>query len=104
MANSMAFEWVSVELERISSLDRLEARGTLRLAVKKAGLDAGSVTARQMEVVLRELLPGELESRGVDDAGSACEQLVRGLATAGLAESEGADDSPEAVFQRLGGV
>ena len=31
MPSSPSFEWVSQELERITSLERLEARGTLRL-------------------------------------------------------------------------
>ena len=46
MASTPSFEWVSQELERITSLERLEARGTLRLVLKKAGLDASGVTAR----------------------------------------------------------
>lgn len=102
MADSPAFEWVTEELELTSSLDRLQARGTLRLVLKKAGLDASEVTAKQMEVALRELLPGELQSRGVEEGGEACEQLVRGLSTAGLGDRVASADSPEAVFSRLG--
>jgi len=103
MASSQSFEWVSQELERITSLDRLEARGTLRLVLKKAGLDASSVTAKQMEVVLRQLLPRELQSRGVEDGGGACEHLLRGLTAANLSDTEPSAESPEAVFRRLGG-
>ena len=76
MASTTSFEWVSQELERITSLERLEARGTLRLTLKKAGLEASQVTAKQMEVVLRELLPGELRSRGVEEGDEACEHLL----------------------------
>jgi hypothetical protein len=103
MASTPCFEWVSQELERITSLERLEARGTLRLALKKAGLEASQVTAKQMEVVLRELLPGELRSRGVEEGDEACEHLLRGLLAANLSEDESSADSPEQVFQRLGG-
>ena len=103
MASTPSFEWVSQELERITSLERLEARGTLRLVLKKAGLDASEVTSRQMEVVLRELLPGELRSRGVEEGDEACEHLLRGLLAANLAEDAPAAESPEQVFQRLGG-
>ena len=101
MASTSSFEWVSQELERITSLERLEARGTLRLVLKKAGLDASEVTSRQMEVVLRELLPGELRSRGVEEGDEACEHLLRGLLAAKLSEEPSAE-SPEQVFQRLG--
>ncbi len=101
MATSQSFTWVSQELERITSLERLEARGTLRLVLKKAGLDASAVSVKQMEVVLRELLPGELQSRGVE--GDACEHLLRGLAAANLSDTEDSVESPEAVFRRLGG-
>jgi hypothetical protein len=101
MAASQSFTWVSQELERITPLERLEARGTLRLVLKKAGLDASTVTTRQMEVAIRELLSEELRSRGVEE--DACEGLLRGLAAAGLSENEVAEESPEAVFQRLGG-
>jgi hypothetical protein len=103
MASSQSFEWVSQELERITSLDRLEARGTMRLVLKKAGLDASTVTAKQMEVVLRQLLPGELQSRGVEDGGGACERLLRGLSAANLSDTGPSAESPEAVFRRLGG-
>jgi len=104
MADSPAFEWVSEELERISSLDRLVARGTLRLVLKKAGLDARAVTVKQMEVVLRELLPAELGSRGVEDGKSTCEHLARSLLAAKLTDADPSVESPEAVFQRLGGL
>jgi hypothetical protein len=103
MASSLSFEWVSEELERITSLDRLQARGTLRLLLKKAGLDPSSVTTNQMEVVLEELLPQELQSRGVEDGDNACEHLVRGLCAANLSDAGSSAESPEEVFKRLGG-
>jgi hypothetical protein len=75
----------------------------LRLLLKKAGLDPSSVTSKQMEVVLRELLPQELQSRGVEDGGNACEHLLRGLRAANLADTGPSAASPEEVFKRLGG-
>jgi len=101
MATSESFTGVSQELERISSLERLEARGTLRLVLKKAGLEASTVTTRQMQVVIRELLPEELRNRGVQE--DVCEHLLRGLTAANLSDTEVAVESPEEVFQRLGG-
>ena len=66
MADSATFEWVCNELEQRTSLDRLEARGTVRLSLKQAGLEPGTVTTEQMKVVLEKVLPSELDSRGVD--------------------------------------
>lgn len=98
MADSPAFELACEVLERDTSLDRLEARGTIRLALKQAGLESRSVTPDQMTVVVESLLPRELASRGVDDG--VCAALGEKLA--GLETSDGAE-TPEAVFARLGG-
>lgn len=100
MADSAVFECVCAVLERSSSLDRLEARGTVRLALKKAGLEASSVTTSQMTVVLEKVLPAELESRGVGDVDSLLRQAVSALASI---ESGARHDTPESVFARLGG-
>ncbi len=60
MATSTAFEWLCDELETKTTLDRLEARGTVRIALKQAGLEATSATAAQIAVVLTRILPEEL--------------------------------------------
>lgn len=101
MAESTAFSFVTEALERETSLDRLESRGTVRLALKQAGLDASSVTADQMQVVLRKILPAELESRSIADAAATCESVAGRLS--GLGPDAGGADTPEAVFARLGG-
>ena len=101
MADAPAFDWVCSELEQRTPLDRLEARGTVRLALKEAGLDGRSVTAEQMKVVLEKLMPGELEARGVEDAGSLCLTLASGVAS--LEGGDAAAESPEDVFRRLAG-
>lgn len=100
MAESNAFTSLCENLESTSSLDRLEARGTVRLALKQSGLEANSVTASQLAVVVDKILPEELKSRGVDNADSLCQQLVTTLKA--MPEEAGAE-SPEAVFKRLGG-
>jgi len=100
MADSAVFECVCDVLERSSSLDRLESRGTVRLALKQAGLDARSVTASQMTVVLEKVLPEELTSRGVGDIDSLVTRIVSALA---CVEAGAQQDSPESVFARLGG-
>jgi len=100
MSDSAAFDFVCEQLETGSSLDRLEARGTVRLALKAAGLEARSVSPGEMKVVVEKLLPGELATRGVDGADALLASIGRGLAS--LAPGS-AGQTPESVFQRLGG-
>lgn len=100
MADSAAFEWLCHELEAATSLSKPEARGTVRITLKEAGLKASSVTADQVAVVLRRVLPRELSSLGVDDAQAICERLCD--RTGEIRESgDAATDSPESVFTRL---
>jgi hypothetical protein len=100
MADAAAFELACEVLERDTALERLEARGTVRLALKAAGLDARGVTPEQMTVVATNVLPGELESRGVEDGAGVCAALAEKLARL---ETSDAAETPEAVFARLGG-
>jgi hypothetical protein len=100
MAAADAFEVASDEIERSTSLSRLEARGTLRLALKEAGLDPASVTPSQMRVVVDKVLPGSLTARGIEKPTDVCRAVGEKLAR--LAESP-LGDRPEAVFARLGG-
>jgi hypothetical protein len=99
---SPAFEFVAGEIERLTSLATLEARGTLRLALKRAGLDASSVGADQLHVVLERLMPDEIRSRGV----AAPEEICRSVAAALRAAHppDGPEpESPERIFRRLAG-
>ncbi len=76
------FDLAAERLEHHTGFDRLEARGTLRLALKSAGLNAKSVTAGQLCVVLEKVMPGELEKRGVSDAAVVCSTVIDDLAVA----------------------
>ncbi|MCG8589141.1 MAG: hypothetical protein MJE66_07605 [Proteobacteria bacterium] len=100
MAGVTAFEHVCGALEAAASLNQLEARGTIRLALKQAGLEARSVTPDQMAVVLERVLPAELESRGIESAESVCSEIRSGLSSLSVDTTA---DSPEDVFARLGG-
>ena len=102
MAADTVFEFVAEELERATDFDKLEARGTVRLALKQSGLDAKKVSGEQMAVVLAKVLPGELTTRGVDDSESVCEGILQALKSSELGETSD-DRSPEAVFKRIGG-
>ena len=101
MAGATAFDWICGELERLTSLDTLEARGTVRLALKEAGLEARSVSPEQLSVVVSRILADELRVRGIDDADEVCESLIIGLK--GQQPVSSSDESPEEVFKRLGG-
>jgi hypothetical protein len=101
MADTRAFGLVCEQLEAGTPLERLEARGTVRLALKKAGLEARSVTSEQMSVVVSRMLPEELSNRGVEGAASLCESIA-----ADLKHLEAGDvrETPDAIFRRLGGT
>jgi hypothetical protein len=103
MADSSTFGWVCEQLESATSLDRIEARGTVRLALKEAGLDARSVGPDQMRVVIQKVLPAELEARAVEDASAVCDSLQNGLKSFTPSDAATAEATPDAVFKRLAG-
>lgn len=101
MPESPAFEFACGQLETRTSLDRLAARGTVRIALKQAGLEPRSITPEQMAVVVQRILPGELGSRGVDGGEEICQAILGGLRS--VARGAVAETS-DAVFKRLGGA
>ena len=101
MPNSSAFEWMCDALESNTPLDRLQARGTIRLALRQAGLAAGAVTVDQLAVVLKAVMPGELTSRAVDGAADLCARLAAELTSANLGDLAKGRTAPEDIFRRL---
>lgn len=99
MADSQTFDFVCAELERRTSLNRLEVRGTVRIALKNAGLDGG-VTPEQMKVVLERVLPAELKTRGIANPETHCAAVAAGL-SATARPGEAPAETPEAIFARL---
>lgn len=99
MADSPAFAWTCRALEAATDLDRLESRGTVRLSLKSAGLEAATVTPRQMQVVIERVLPGELEARGVVEAVALCARFAQRVLRVDAGEVV---ESPDEVFRRLG--
>ena len=98
---SPVFERAADELERLSRMSRLEARGTLRLALKEAGLLPKTVNARAILIVLERILGPLLTRRGVQDAPEICRSIatvVRGLTS----ETSYDVETPEKVFARIG--
>ena len=94
------FDFVSEQLEHGSTLDRLEARGTLRIACKAAGLEPKTITPEQIQVVFERVLAGELEKRGVADAGTVCRSLAEKVAGVPEGQWEQSGDVDE-IFKRL---
>jgi len=82
MADSPLFEKACNELERVTHLSPAEARGTLRIALREAGYDAGSVNRPQLLAVVFHSLPQELVARGLQDAQKICDRIASHLATA----------------------
>ncbi len=72
MAESAVFEFTTDRLHALTKLDELATRGTVRIALRDAGLDAKGVSRDQMEVVLDRVLPVMLERRGIEDADEVC--------------------------------
>jgi hypothetical protein len=100
VAEEIIFDFLCSELERESSLERLEARGTVRIAIKQAGLDPHTATPQELAVVVQKVLPGELSARGVDGAEALCSALAKRVSEQDAGEIR---ETPEAIFARLGG-
>ena len=98
LAETSVFGWTCDRLESDTSLNRLEARGTVRLALKAAGLKAESVTSAQMAVVVRKVLLGELTSRGIDSAEEKCRVLAASLESEAETLGRGGVETPDTVF------
>ena len=95
------FDLAAQKLEQHTGFSQLEARGTLRIAVKSAGLDPRSLTLDEIRVVFEKLMPGELEQRGVSDTTGACAAVMRDLGSAPIAAADSSSSNPDDVFRRL---
>jgi hypothetical protein len=98
--SSPIFERVCETLEERTDMNRLEARGTVRIALKEAGLDPRHVTSHQMSVVLAQVLPPELLSRGIDDAHAVCQALETVVKSQGDDVTADAGDRIDGLFRR----
>jgi len=102
MKDTPVFERVAADLEAHTSLGRMQARGTVRLALREAGLEGSEVTQDQMLTVVDRLLPVELASLQIDGTDRICAALREAIETMSadaFPGSEGADE----IFRRLGG-
>ena len=101
MAASL-FDIAAQRLEESTDMDRLAVRGTLRIALKQAGLDAQNLTTPQLRAVFEKLMPKELEARGVSDAAATCRTAIDTIESIANAAGLKASSSPDEIFKRLG--
>ncbi len=100
MDDSSAFAATCEALEALTSMSRLEARGTMRLALKEAGLEPHTVAVRSLVVVVERVLPALLRTRKVADIPAVCASLkVRLLADA--SSRPAAYEAPEDILARF---
>lgn len=57
MKTNSLFDLIASKLEEATSFNRLEARGTLRIVLKEAGLDIKSLKSDQMKVAVEKFSP-----------------------------------------------
>ncbi len=98
-----AFDCAAGKLEALTDFDRLEARGTLRITLKEAGLSDKNLTLPELEAVFDKLMPEQLEKRAVDDAQAVCTAVVKEIRLAGISAKATGTASSDEVFGRLGG-
>ncbi len=103
MADAL-FDLAADSLEQHSPFDRLEARGTLRIALKAAGLEPKNLTGTQLQVVFEKVMPGELDSRGISNMLDVCAAVLADLASARGVAADDSVTSPDDVFRRLAGA
>ncbi len=96
------FDVAAERLEASTEIERLAARGTLRLALKEGGLDSQNLTIPQLRVVFEKLMPTELKARGVPDAAATCKTIMNEIARAASETERAAANSPDDIFKRLG--
>jgi hypothetical protein len=96
------FDVAAEKLESATDLNQLEARGTLRLALKSAGLTVQNVTLTQLRVVFDKVMPGELENRGIADAAAACTAVIAEVERAAPDSGDAATTEQDRIFGRLG--
>jgi hypothetical protein len=92
------FDAAADGLAALTTLSVAEARGTLRLICRDAGLRTDLVTLPKLRVLLPRVLPRELSARGVAGAEAACSALLAQLERAQVAPAAA---DPAELFLRI---
>ena len=98
MSESSAFTWLCAQLEGATGFSRLEARGTVRIALKELGLLPADLTPNQASSVAEHVLPKELGARGVQGAEALCRRLA---VEAKSLQDERSGAAPDEIFGQL---
>jgi hypothetical protein len=77
--DSDLFTIVADRLCQLTDLDRLQSRGTVRIAFKNAGVDVESFGLDDLRAVLEKIMPGLLAQRGCADAEAICDAIMKSL-------------------------
>jgi hypothetical protein len=101
--DSSLFDLTAKHLEHRTDFDHIEARGTLRLALDKAGLSPKSLTLQQLQVVFQKVLPKELELRGVRFVPAVCSSVMSRVIRNTNSDETDPEHSMDDTFRRLGG-
>ena len=100
---SEVFRQTCRALEQRTAMSALEARGTVRLALRCGGLEAETVKPEEMSLVLTRFMPRELRMRGIAESEEICASIAEALEpeqpSPRLPEPTDLDD----VFQRVFG-
>ena len=98
-SSSHAFEEAARHLEALSDLDRLQARGTLRIALKEAGYELSRETYRGEEVYwIQRLVAKPRQTGGIFRRGSS-----GGRSAPAVAGSGDGQRSNLSIFERRDG-
>jgi hypothetical protein len=73
----------------------------VRLALKSSGLTANEITRAQMIVVIDQVLPRELQVRGIENPEAVCGEIAQAVKGLDIEGGESSGSSPEDVFRRL---
>jgi hypothetical protein len=95
------FDFAAERFEHHTGLDRLAARGTLRIALKAAGVEPKNLTGAQLQVVFEKVMPGELDSRGVSDVQDVCAAVLADVGSAAGGAENASAANPDEIFRRL---
>ncbi len=98
--SSPLFDRVCNEVEARTDMSRLEARGTVRIALKEAGLELNQVNRNQMMVVIAKVLPQEFLARGIEDGHAVCHALEEVVKSEGGDAGKDAGDRIDGLFRR----
>ena len=81
------FDKTSELLGSLTSWTRLQSRGTIRLILNAAKVDANTVSRERMIELISHSLAEDLKKRGINEPGAMVQELIAQLRTAKVSDS-----------------